>query len=280
MLSIVLALSASLAWGLGDMLAGLRARKAHVILVALIVQGVGVLIPVAIVTADHGWGRLAGGSAGAILAAVVSGLFGAASLTAFYKAMSVSRLSVASPLLASGGVLSFVLAVGTGEPAPLSAWAGVLVVLAGGFLTAVQGRGGDALSRTGVVFAALAAAGMGLYLFFLGSASNEIGAVYGALLSRATSFACLAIAAAIVQVRIELRSVALMLPVGFLATGAILAYGVAADLGSVSISSVLGSLSPVVTIALAHIFLGERLGRIESLGIALVLFGVSLVALA
>jgi drug/metabolite transporter (DMT)-like permease len=56
------------------------------------------------------------------------------------------------------------------------------------------------------------------------------------------------------------------------------AYGVAVGTGLVSVVSVLATLSPVVTVALAVGLLGERLARRQQVGVAAALLGVVLLA--
>jgi len=67
-----------------------------------------------------------------------------------------------------------------------------------------------------------------------------------------------------------------MVLVGVLLTGATMFFSAAVAIGFLSIVSVLGSLSPVVTTALAQVFLHERLGRWQWTGIVAVLVGVVL----
>ena len=53
---------------------------------------------------------------------------------------------------------------------------------------------------------------------------------------------------------------------------------VAQTLGSLSVVSVVGSLYPVTTVLLARGFLGERLRRVQAVGVVLALTGVVLIA--
>ena len=55
-------------------------------------------------------------------------------------------------------------------------------------------------------------------------------------------------------------------------------FGWASSMGQVSVTSVLGSLYPVATILLARVLLGERLRRIQQIGVATALTGAALIA--
>jgi drug/metabolite transporter (DMT)-like permease len=70
-----------------------------------------------------------------------------------------------------------------------------------------------------------------------------------------------------------------LLLTGFLDTGANGLFVLAAQRGFLSLVSVLASLYPVATVVLAHVALGERLGRLERTGVATALAGVALVSL-
>ena len=55
-------------------------------------------------------------------------------------------------------------------------------------------------------------------------------------------------------------------------------YALAQTLGSLSVVSVVGSLYPVTTVLLARGVLGERLRRVQAVGVVLALRGVALIA--
>ena len=56
-------------------------------------------------------------------------------------------------------------------------------------------------------------------------------------------------------------------------------YTTAAAHGQLSLVSVLGSLFPIVTVALGMGLLGERLSRLQAVGVAAALTGIALIAL-
>ncbi len=55
-------------------------------------------------------------------------------------------------------------------------------------------------------------------------------------------------------------------------------FGIASSRGQVSVASVLGSLYPVATIVLARIVVGERLRRVQRVGVVLALGGAVVIA--
>ena len=56
-------------------------------------------------------------------------------------------------------------------------------------------------------------------------------------------------------------------------------FGLASSRGEVSIAAVLGSLYPVVTVVLARVVIGERLKRVQQVGVVLAGLGAAVIAL-
>ena len=70
----------------------------------------------------------------------------------------------------------------------------------------------------------------------------------------------------------------LVLGAGILDASANLMFAAGSQRGLVSVVAVLGSLYPVVTVALAALVLHERLGRLQAVGAAVALGGVVMIA--
>ena len=70
----------------------------------------------------------------------------------------------------------------------------------------------------------------------------------------------------------------LLVATGLFDTGANLLYGASARHGLISVVSVLGSLYPIVLVALARFVLQERISRPQLAGVALALTGVALIS--
>jgi uncharacterized membrane protein len=93
-----------------------------------------------------------------------------------------------------------------------------------------------------------------------------------------TAVVVLASAAALTRPRLSRGVMTPLVVIGVLDTTANAAFALAATKGFLSVVSVLGSLFPVVTVALAHIHLHERLARGQRLGVALALAGTLAIA--
>lgn len=69
-----------------------------------------------------------------------------------------------------------------------------------------------------------------------------------------------------------------VLAVGLCDVGANALFGFASGHGLLALVAVLASLYPVVTVVLAHVILGERLGRLQRVALVVALAGVSALA--
>ena len=80
------------------------------------------------------------------------------------------------------------------------------------------------------------------------------------------------------SLRLHRGAVALVTLNGLLILGGVTAFAAATSAGLVSVVSVLATLSPLVTVALAVVLLRERLGRRQHVGLAAAMAGVVLLA--
>ena len=98
---------------------------------------------------------------------------------------------------------------------------------------------------------------------------------------RLTSVSVLVVAALVARSvgNVRAREVPGLLAIGCGDLAANFLFGIASSRGQVSIASVLGSLYPVATIVLARIVVGERLRRIQQVGVVLALGGAAVIAI-
>jgi drug/metabolite transporter (DMT)-like permease len=216
----------------------------------------------------------------ALAIGLLGGLFNATSLAFFYRAMALGLMSVASPLLACGSILAFGLAVSTGERPPALAFLGAPLAVVGLMLLSIQEHERGGARRRSLIYALIAPAALGFYLFLLGTASDEGGAVSAVLGARLGSLAILLVPALLIRPSFSIGAapLAAMFALGLGATGTPLLIGYASDLGLISIVAILSSLYPIVTMLLAYVLLGERLRPAQFFGVVLALMGIILVS--
>ena len=277
MIGVVLALAASLSWGLADFGGGLGARRTHVIWVLVVSQLAGLALvgtmylatrPLAPTGREYSWGAFAG-------------VMGVVGLAAFYRGLAVGTMGIVGPISATGAIVPVVYGLARGErPAALQS-VGIVLAVIGVVAASLEPlpEGAGRKLATGVGLALIAALGFGCSLLGLNRVS-QAGVVWGTLTLRLTVVPIVLLAALVVRPSAtRLRPVLpLLIATGLFDTGANLLYGASARHGLISVVSVLASLYPVVLVALAYFVLHERISRPQLAGVALALTGVALIS--
>jgi uncharacterized membrane protein len=270
-----LALAASLSWGFADFFGPLKGRMLGALRVLFVSQIFG-WTAIAIAVAIHGAGPAASGVLWAIPAAV-SGTLG---LYAFYRGMAVGAMSVVAPIAGVSAIVPVAVGFASGDrPSPLQNL-GMVLALAGVLLASREHQeGGGRRFASGIGLALLAAIGFGGYFPFM-HAAGDVDFWWASLVFRTTTLLVLTLAVLITRTgvrvpRPDLRVVAL---VGIGDTLGNALFAAASNYGLVSLTSVLASLYPLVTVVLARTILHERVDPSQRLGIAGTLAGVALIS--
>jgi drug/metabolite transporter (DMT)-like permease len=273
MLAVALALGASATWGLADFFGPLKGRTLGALRVLVYVQ-LGGLAVIALVVAIRGKGPADLGALFAIPAAI-SGTLG---LYAYYRGMAVGAMSIVAPIAGISAAVPVIFGIATGDRPSLWQWLGITGALGGVFLASREpGRGGRVAA--GVGLALLAAIGFGGYFPPMHAAGNA-DFWWAALIFRMTSASVILAAVAIRRPSLTVQPI--QVPVlALIGIGDMLGnllFAAASTTGLVSITSVLASLYPIVTVVLARLVLKERVARSQEAGIALTLAGVALIS--
>lgn len=273
MLSLV-ALASSAMWGTSDFFAGVVSKRRPAVAVVGWTQALALLLLCVIVALRwdsvtwNGWPWWA----------VLAGLSGGSGLVCFYSALSSGTMGVVAPIAALGVVVPVFLGVASGDSPSQWAWLGIVVAVLGVVLASGPELSG-AVSPRPVVFAGGAAVGFGFALFSLdrGARSSALMTLWGMRLTSVTLFVLVALLVRSVG-GVQAREVPLLAAIGVADLSANALFAFASSRGQVSIAAVLGSLYPVVTILLARFVLGERLRRIQRVGVVLTLAGAAVIA--
>jgi drug/metabolite transporter (DMT)-like permease len=273
MRSIALALGASLTWGLSDFFGPLKGRKLGVLRVLVYVQ-LGGLVAIAVVVAIRGKGP----TDPAVLFAIPAAISGTLGFYAYYRGMAVGAMSIVAPIAGISAAVPVVVGILSGDRPSLWQWLGIAAALGGVFLASREpGRGGRVAA--GVGLALLAAIGFGGYFPPMHTAGNA-DFWWASLIFRLTSTSVILAAVAIRRpsLVIQPRQVPMLALIGIGDMLGNLFFAAASTSGLVSITSVLASLYPIVTVVLARMVLKERVARSQEAGIALTLAGVALIS--
>ena len=278
MLAIVLALGASLSWGISDFLGGLKSRSLPLLTVLLVSQGAALLV-LALVVIFIGEGP-PGGSF--LLYAGLAGVGEAVGVAALYRGLAVGVTSIVAPAAATAPVVPIAVGLALGEvPAPIQ---GVGMALAVVGITISVGRSDSSgvdrrLALASVAFGLLCALGFGAFYVAMDAASEgEIP--WALLLARATAVSLFLVAMAATRSSLSLgrRDAAVVGSIGLLVIAADTMYATASTHGVLGVVAALSTLYPLVTIALARVYLDEEVGRRQQLGAATCVAGVVAIA--
>lgn len=295
---IVLAGMAATTFGVADFLGGTAARRVPAAVVAMLAQLSGmllllallVLLPATAQPTSLGWGALAG-------------LAGGVGVPLLYRALAVGPMNVVAPLtaLTSAGVPVLVGAL-LGERPSVLAWVGIALAVTAGVVVGVSVQAPDSLTELDTD--ATAAEGGG---------DRRVGALRGVLLALFSGLCFGGFFALIAQASPEagLWPVVTARVAGSLVAGAALlwmlraggvtlspggrgwrlaAFGGALDAlanaffllatqhGQLAVVGAIVALYPASTVLLARVLHGERIGRVQCVGLALAVPALVLVS--
>jgi drug/metabolite transporter (DMT)-like permease len=302
---VALALGAALAYGAGDFLGGVAARRATVFGSTTVNTAVAAALLAVVVAATGGvW------STRTVIAGIVAGALALVGFLAFFAALAAGPISLVTPLIA---LLSSAVPVGAalvaGETLGPLVWVAIAIAVAGSVLIGIEHRISTAgLGVRTVVLTLTAGLGFGFATVALDRVPDDSGLI-PVLLDSGTGAVVLLAVAAIVPFSARLRRWLALLdgPADeqeagaagagagagaadratapparrhwvALAVGAGLLTGIANVLlmlglhaGSVAVVAVLTNLYPLATMALAWIVLRERLSAAQLTGALLAL---------
>jgi drug/metabolite transporter (DMT)-like permease len=270
---LLLALGASLAWGVGDFFGPLISRTLGVLPVLLWAQvgGVASLVVAMAIRADGpaGWG---------VLYAIGASFGGMLGLFAYYRGMNTGAMSVVAPIAGVSAVIPVVYGIATGDDPSVSQIAGVAAAIAGVGLASIEHQEGRRRVAAGVGLALLAACGFGFYFPWM-HAAGKVDFWWASMIFRTTALLLVATAvtAGRIDVRLSRRNVAFAALAGIVDTVGNVSFAASSQHGLVSLTAVLASLYPIVTVLLAASILHERVAPLQRAGIALTLTGVVLI---
>jgi drug/metabolite transporter (DMT)-like permease len=273
-LAAVFALGSSVSWGFGDFLGGVKSRTLHPLAIMGVSQPIGLAL-LGVVVAARATAPPGPGVAWAVPAAV----FGTVGLTAFYRGMASGAISIVAPIAGAGAVIPVVVGVATGDRPSILHGIGFAAAICGVILSSWERRPTQSRWAAGAGFGVVSMLAFGFYFVFLHMASHD-DFLWPAFLFRVVSTSLVWTALLVLRpgVRGVGRAWLALLLIGCFDTGGNTFYAAASSYGSVSVTSVLASLYPVVAVLLARYRLHERVHRLQELGIALSIGGVILVS--
>jgi drug/metabolite transporter (DMT)-like permease len=272
--AIALALGASLTWGLADFFGPLQGRVLGALRALFYVQ-LGGLVGIALIVTVRG----AGPEDPAALLAIPAAVSGTLGLFAYYRGIAVGAISIVAPIAGVSAVLPVIVGIASGESPSALQLTGIACALVGVFLAAREPGRTEARLAAGVGLALLAAVGFGGYFPFM-HAAGDADFWWASLIFRMTSTSVILAVVAIQRPALGVpgRLLPWLALIGFGDMFGNLLFAAASTSGLVSVTSVLASLYPIVTVVLARMILAEKVARSQEGGILLTLAGVALIS--
>jgi drug/metabolite transporter (DMT)-like permease len=270
---LFLALGASLAWGVGDFFGPLISRTVGVLPVLMWAQ-IGGVASLAVAVAIRGQGPAGWG----VLYAIGASFGGMLGLYAYYRGMNTGTMSVVAPIAGVSAVIPVIFGIATGDHPSVPQVAGIAAALAGVGLASIEHHEGRRRVAAGVGLALFAACGFGFYFPWM-HAAGKVEFWWASAVFRTTALLLVATAVTSrrIDVRLSPRLAAIAVGAGIVDTVGNVCFAASSQHGLVSLTAVLASLYPIVTVLLAASLLHERVAPLQRTGIALTLAGVVLI---
>jgi drug/metabolite transporter (DMT)-like permease len=274
----LLALLSSAMWGTADFFAGRLSKKNNPFAVLGISQVFGLIVGILIVVVTGSWQGKVLGLDGFLIPGALAGIFGYIGLACLYEGLSTGRMGVVSPISSLSTVIPLAYALITGDALSTITFIGVVIALIGVFCAS-----GPELSQglplKPILLALGAAAGFGFALTFIAIGSQSSALLTMVSMRGATFFVTISLAIKFRTTgKFSKKDMPVLIFIGAADFLANLLLGIACTKGLISVAMVFGSLYPIATAVLAFKFLHERLHRVQYVGIALAVTGVSIIS--
>ncbi len=299
-LGLLAGLGAALAWGTLDIFSAIAGRRIGSLRVTTGIQLIGAAVVVALALA---WGTTFPSDPRVIVGGAIVGLAGAGAYLAYFTGLRIGPIAVVSGVVAAYGGLTVVLAVIIrGETLTTVQAVGATLATVGVILTGItfDGLRGTKFASPGVIFAVVA-----LVLFATMSIGSDIVIDYAGwlqvlLVSRTTNaivtvvilVGALTVARRLAQpvligesgqdeggARGDTRIIGLVVLAGLLDVLGLVVFMYGLEHAETWLVGLASSFGPAVTIIAAVAFMGERLRRIQWIGLACVLAGMIAIGL-
>ena len=277
MIALLGGLGAAACWSVGTLSAAAASRRIGPNRVLAWVMLVGLVVNAPLALAAGIPGSLHGAR---IVWFVVAGAANVLGLLLAYDAMRLGKVSIVAPITSTEGAIAAVLAVVDGESLHASAAVLLGVVAVGVVLasrTAEEGRAEHPLRAT--MLAVAAAVSFGIGLFATGHLSGELPIVWAMFPPRLVGAAVVAVPAlARRRLGVPLAVLPFLALSGLCEIGGFASYAAGAR-HSIAVAAVLASQFAAIASVLAFVVFRERLSRVQTAGVLVVVAGVAVLSL-
>ena len=275
--SILLSLITAAAFGTGDFVGGLSAKRMSVLQVVAGSHFIGLIgVFVATVLIDNTF------IASEFALGALGGAFGGIGVGLLYRGLSRGPMSVVAPLTAvTSAAVPALWGIFTGERFSTIGWAGLALAFVAIWLTSTSSDDTQAPITVQVVAEALlAGAGFGT-LFIVLDTTEDVGApwpIVGARLLTSTLLITWLLSQRQPVFAKDRTGFGLVALTGIFDTGSNVLFLYALQVADLTVVSVLSSLYPIATVLLARTVLDERMNRWQLIGFVIALTATAMIA--
>ncbi|MCC5834873.1 MAG: DMT family transporter [Opitutales bacterium] len=277
MTSLLFGFLTAVGFGAGDFFGGLASRRLPVLTAALYSQFFAAIFLFLIALL---WGGPVGG--GDLLWSAAAGIMGGLAIVRYYRGLACGIMGWVAALVGMlSALVPFVVGVGLGERPTLLAAFGVFTVVGSLiFVTRKRGQKLRSMPVKGLADSLFAGVCFGFSFIFLGQseAENPLWPV-SVLLAASILPVLFSQLRSRLFPRLCISSLAPLFAAGLGQGFGFLAFALAVRDGLVSVVSVAGALSPLLTALLARCFLSEILSRRQTIGLVVAMAGIVLLVL-
>ena len=264
--AILLAFLSAAAYGIADVAGGTASRRAHVLRVVAISAPVSLLVELALLPVIGGqW------SPAALAWGAVSGIASAAAFLLLYQSLAIGPMSILSPVTAVvSAFLPVLVGVRESEQLGHAALLGGCLAIAAIILVSVQqGSHAAPVTRIALLLAVGAGAAIALQLISLHESPKDSG-VAPLLAGRMISGGVVLVAFLVFRNAVDPTPAPITVSAvaGGVDALANLFFLLGSHAGSLATVALITALYPAGTVALARLVLGERIGRMQWVGLA------------
>ena len=271
--------AAMLCWGVGDFISRSIAFRIGGPNTSLLIQAIGVALPLALVAAAYARGSAPDVDWGAAaIWAPLSAAFLAGGYMSFYTGMQRGAVSVVSSASSAWLAVTVVVAVAFfGERVSIGQGLLLAVVLAGILTLSTQPTTRTGASA-GFLYGLGATLGLGMALAFMDKVTEAAGPMLAVLLVRTLSVVPTFLFITVRKEDVHLpgwgSTLLLLVAAGALDAGGFLGFNLGVEAAPIALVAPVASAHPVATVALAVILIRERPRALQWAGAALTVAGV------
>ena len=298
MIAIVGGLGAAIMWATATLASSRSSRMigSRVVLAWVMIVGTIVGLPIALAT-----GVPTDVSPDAALLLLVAGVCYSGGLYATYRALTVGKVSIVAPIVATEGAIAAIIAVALGDPVGAAYGALLALIAVGVVLSSIEPARPDVPihdieiaadapdlldvrspattdTRQAILLSLAAAVIFGVGLVAAGTAASLVPPIWVSLSSRVIGLVIVALPL-VLQRRLYVTRAALPLVV-LAGTAEIIGSTLSAwgATDSIAVVAVLGSQFAAIAAVVAFVLFGERLSRVQTVGVIAIVVGVTALA--